>query len=412
MRLSTLFLYLIGNRQAILDIAANRRAIWVGLLFVFSAAFAREYDGQYLVAEPWYLLIPMGASLGASFLLFLVVCGHLYSRSKRRPPFLKAYRSFLTLFWMTAPLAWLYAIPYERFLTPTDATKANLRTLAFVAAWRVALMVRVTSVITKRSIVTSFCMVVSFVCAVAIILTLPSQLKLMAMMGGVRQIETEAITTGMVSSFSCLAVLILPVCFFAASRFEDAENPIWQVPTDSDQIHSTSRGIWVVATLSLSIWIPLLTWTQREQELRYHVEKEMKNGRVDEALDLMSAHRQEEFPPQWEPQHIIGKPKQTFPHLPTSILEVMEHLAARDSAPWVREAYLKIFQRDLMQNRFFWFNNPDKLARIVNVFRQLPEGPSIAAEFVNEELKSNPYLDKNARESLKHFLDLVQHPNQ
>src|SRR6516225_4864139 len=71
-RIRTLLAYWIGNRQAVLDIASNRSVLWVGLLFVFSAAFARDYDGEDLLHEPWRLLIPLGASLAASFLLFSV----------------------------------------------------------------------------------------------------------------------------------------------------------------------------------------------------------------------------------------------------------------------------------------------------------------------------------------------------
>ena len=112
MRIRTLLLYLIGSRRAILDLAADRHGLWVGLLFVLSAGFAREYDGQDLLREPWHLLIPLGASLAASFALFLVACGPVFFQGEGRPPFFSAYRSFLTLFWMTAPLAWLYAVPY------------------------------------------------------------------------------------------------------------------------------------------------------------------------------------------------------------------------------------------------------------------------------------------------------------
>ena len=39
MRIRTLALYLIGYRQAILTLAADRRALWVGFLFVLSANF-------------------------------------------------------------------------------------------------------------------------------------------------------------------------------------------------------------------------------------------------------------------------------------------------------------------------------------------------------------------------------------
>ena len=44
---------------AILDIAADRRAVRIGFLFVISAALARDYDGEDLVHESWHLLIPI-----------------------------------------------------------------------------------------------------------------------------------------------------------------------------------------------------------------------------------------------------------------------------------------------------------------------------------------------------------------
>src|SRR5437763_4576239 len=70
MGIGTLLRYLIGDRRAILEIAGNRHALWVGLLFVLSAGFAREYDGEDLLHEPWHLFIPLAASLVASLLLY------------------------------------------------------------------------------------------------------------------------------------------------------------------------------------------------------------------------------------------------------------------------------------------------------------------------------------------------------
>jgi hypothetical protein len=43
---------------------------------------------------------------------------------------------------MTSPLAWLYAIPVERFMPIEAAVQANAWFLAVVAAWRVALLIR------------------------------------------------------------------------------------------------------------------------------------------------------------------------------------------------------------------------------------------------------------------------------
>src|SRR5205085_6636802 len=133
-----------------------------------SAGFAREYDGEDLWHEPWHLLIPLAASLVSSFVLFTICFVRVVNNDPDRPSFFAAYRSFLTLFWMTAPLAWLYALPYERFLGPGPATSANLWTLALVAAWRVAIMVRVVSVVTDRGWAPSLFLVMAFADAVAL----------------------------------------------------------------------------------------------------------------------------------------------------------------------------------------------------------------------------------------------------
>jgi hypothetical protein len=104
------------------------------------AGLAREYDGVFLPCEPWRLLIPfavstaMGTILWSAFLL-------------PRKSGTVGLRSFLGVFWMSAPLAWLYGIPYERFLSPLAAFNANLWTLGIVTIWRVAWVTRVVSVL-------------------------------------------------------------------------------------------------------------------------------------------------------------------------------------------------------------------------------------------------------------------------
>lgn len=71
--LKILFAYLFGSRGAIEQIAASPEAVLVGLLFVLSAGLAREYDGEYLLAEPYHLLLPLVASLATSFVLYVML---------------------------------------------------------------------------------------------------------------------------------------------------------------------------------------------------------------------------------------------------------------------------------------------------------------------------------------------------
>ena len=106
MGIVTLFRYLIGDREAVLAIAGTRHSLWVGFLFVLSAGLAREYDGEDLLHAPWYVLLPLAASLVASFLLFYLAYGVARLKEAAMPPFFTAYDRFLGLFWMTAPLAW------------------------------------------------------------------------------------------------------------------------------------------------------------------------------------------------------------------------------------------------------------------------------------------------------------------
>jgi hypothetical protein len=375
MRLRTLARYLIGDRQAILDLAADRHSLWVGLLLVLSAGLAREYDGQDLLREPWHLLIPVGASLAASFLLFLVACGRLFLRREGPPPFLAAYRSFLTLFWMTAPLAWLYAVPYERFLSPGAATWANLWTLALVAAWRVALMVRVVSVLTGREVISSAVLVMAFADAAALAAVYMIPQPVVSLMGGVRLTESEAAITAATFWVSCLGILSAPLWVIGGAVTFFTGRPAWQVPAAPTPAPAARREGWVLAALSLLVWVPILPFTQAEQRLRSRAEEALKGGRIAEGLEVMSAHAQSDFPPQWEPPPRVGYGEKSPP-----LLDVLEVLLARGAAPWVREAYVDKLRRCLAD----WFGlerySTNELAALVRILKQLPEGPDIAAE--------------------------------
>lgn len=393
MRLRTLALYLIGNRRAILELAANRRALWVGLLFVLSAGFAREYDGEDLSREPWYLLIPVAASLVASFLLFLIACGPVFLRREGRPPFFAAYRSFLTLFWMTAPLAWLYAIPFERFLSPGAATSANLWTLAFVAAWRVALMVRVVSVLTGRGAWPSCCLVMLFADAVALAAVYAMPKPLVALMGGVRQTESEAAIASATLLVNCLGYFSAPIWGIGALVAFVGEKVAWQVPPAPTEPALVARGMWVLVAVSLLVWLPVLPFTQTEQQLRSRVERDLKAGRIVEALDSMSAHQRSDFPPGWEPPPRIGY-YETSP----DILDVLDVLVTHEVAPWVRAEFVGKLQRQFGEPPFVFHDreHDPNLTRITRILQRLPEGPEIAAKFAgylptgssNEELSA------------------------
>ena len=406
MRVRTLLLYLIGDRRAILDLAADRRALWAGLLFVLSAGLARDYDGEDLLREPWHLLIPVGASLAASFLLFLAACGSLFLRREGRPPFLTAYRSFLTLFWMTAPLAWLYAVPYERFLSPGGATSANLWTLALVAAWRVALMVRVVSVLTGRGVGPSVFLVMAFADAAALTAVYLMPKPVIGFMGGVRLTEAERAVGGTTVLVMFLGILSAPLWLIGGLIAFCTGRPTWQVPASSTGSERSGRGVWALAVASLAVWIPILPFTQAEQRLRTRVEADLRGGRVAEGLAVMSAHDPADFPPQWEPPPRVG-----YGETSPDVLEVMDVLSAEGCAPWVRACYVDKLRRSIDRALAFIYHprRGAELARLVRVLQRIPEGPGIAAECAIgvESRLSDTQLPTEDRDSLNAWRELA-----
>ena len=148
----TIVEFLFFKRDAIIKIAASKSAFWIGFLFVIAAGFAREYDGEYLVAEPWHLILPLAASLIGCGSMVLLIFLFLKCNRAEESSFAEVFRSFLNTYWMTGPLALIYGIPVERMFDPADATRANLYLLAIVSVWRVLLTIRCVQVLCSTSL--------------------------------------------------------------------------------------------------------------------------------------------------------------------------------------------------------------------------------------------------------------------
>jgi hypothetical protein len=354
------------------------------------------------------LLLPLGASLGASFVLFLVSCGRVFLPAEGRPPFWSAYRSFLTLFWMTAPLAWLYAVPYERFLSEAGAMSANLWTLGLVAAWRVALMVRVVTVIADRGVVAAVLLVMLFADGVAIAaatqVPLPQVFSLMG--GGRSQTESERIMGEAAMSVLMLGSCTAPVWVIGGLMNLFTGRAAWQVPAAPAEPAGSGRGMWLLAVGSVLIWLPILPLVQAEQLLRWRVERDMRGGRIAEGLELMSRRQQSDFPPGWDPPPRIGYGEKS-PH----ILEVMDVLLAQQPASWVRGVYAEKLRRYIVAVYIDHSlpKHPAELPRIVRILQQIPEGPGIAAAVAPEmeSRLSDARPTAEERENVEAMLELA-----
>ena len=150
MNLGIIARFLCGNAAAVRRVAESQASLPVGILLVLMTAIARNYDQDYW-RETWlWLFGPLLFSFFSGTFLFSVVYRWFirhHLAEGERPAIRQQWLGFMGLFWMTAPIAWVYAIPVERWMDSYHAARANLVLLGLVSAWRVVLMARVVSVV-------------------------------------------------------------------------------------------------------------------------------------------------------------------------------------------------------------------------------------------------------------------------
>lgn len=358
--------YLLGREQSIRAAAQDRSTLGVGLLFVAAAGLAREYDAEDLLREPWHLLIPLGASIPLSLVSFGLIATRRRNALAEHRSFWVEYCQFLGLFWLTAPLALLYGIPYERMLAPANAVYANLWTLAVVSVWRVALMVRVTSLLTGRSSWASFWLVMAVADGFASIAAWAAPLPVLQLMGGIQLTEAELTLQAIGFNMRALTILTLPVWVIGALVVRLNIPGRWDVGASTGA--ALNRGPMLLAVLSIAIWLIPLPVTQREQQLRSRTEDALRGGDLSAALREMSQHQQDDFPPHWDPPPRLGWAE---PELP-EILDVIPILIHEDAAEWVRAIYLDKFERRWLSR--WTLLEEQHLERIEGILDSLPEG--------------------------------------
>lgn len=344
----TPLLYLLGSRRAIRTLVATPGALWLGLALVGTAGLAREYDGEYLLAEPWHLLIPLAASLGTSFLLYnlLFIVTRRWGLSPI--PYWNTYCRFLTLYWMTAPLAWLYAIPVERYCSAGTATELNLNLLFIVALWRVVLIIRASSVLLGDHWWKLLFPIMFFADGVALFLLQFISVPLLAFMGGIRLTESESV----ISDYSILVYLLgwlsSPIWAFGSltALLPGTTPPLRQIPTETLRL---PKCLWILPITFTLIIAAILPWTQAEQRLRLLVERDFAQGRFDEGLTILSENSRNAFPPHWDPPP--HHPYYKADHM--ELLKVLSALENRKTEPWVRDVFKEKYERS---GEFYWYD--------------------------------------------------------
>lgn len=368
--------FLLGDRQAILSAAGTRGLLGLGLLFVLSAGLAREYDAEDLWHEPWHVLLPLAASLVSSFLLFGLLRAVFWRHAAPKMGYRDDYHAFLGMYWLTAPLAWLYAIPGERFLSPLEAVQANVALLALVSVWRVLLITRVAAVWFGAPFLAILMPVMLFADSIVVGLTVFTALpKVMISMGGLRLGDVDRWLGGVAATVGWYALLTWPIWLIGLYMAMNATP--WHAAAVPR--HRVSRGLWRLAGFALAAGLALLPFGQPEQRLARQTDQLLEAGDIGAAVALIAKLRPEDFPPNWNPLPRIAELR----HRPRAS-EVLQILERQPAAPaWVRAIYLEKFRLELDGLTFAHvgrLDDSEETDRVLELLETLPEGLSLVRE--------------------------------
>lgn len=332
---ATIFGYQFGNAAAIRAVAQNRGALGVGAFLVLLTAIARNYDQSPFLATRFWLVGPLLFSLFSGLFLFSVLWLFLRRRFEARPRFWPEWLRFQALFWMTAPVAWIYAIPVERFLDSLDAARANLTLLGIVSAWRVILMARVVSVTSQIPMrwAVLWVLLPAALEVVAVVflggIFSPSFGKrVMSGMAGMRNSPEEALMFDamMIVFKTAVAVTVALgiVCGLNSPEIKAAALP-----------KPTERRVPLLALTLLAVaWVAIAIPSQRAESRFLDHSQLVLDGKYRESIDFLARHQPSDFPPhrRLEPNPYEYR---VIDHLHKVVAEVKP-----DAPAWIREMYL------------------------------------------------------------------------
>ncbi len=404
--LKTIIGFLCFRRESVKQVATNPASLWIGLLFVIAAGFAREYDGEYLLAEPWHLALPLAASLIGCSAMVLVIFIAAWCRGEREAGFVTTYGAFLRCYWMTAPMALLYGIPVERMFDPLGATQANLWLLGIVATWRVLLMIRCVHVLYGNRLIHAVVVVMLFSDILAMIALAYVPGPIIMIMGGVRLTPSENMILSTRIWVQILGYVSLPFWVIAygviCGRTKQADP--WRlfrtnVENTSPRVQSTL--LWV-AIGCIVFWFPFLIWTQPEQRLRWQAESMIGKGNYKGLATLSRESDASEFPPHWDPP-----PRTGYGELDPKAHRVLYGLLAFDSGNWLTEAFARKTEEQLGRRGWMIYEemSNDDLRNLLFSAKKLENGKDITWALLrsfNEE-DDMPIERKEILEEIKTF---------
>jgi len=296
-----LLAFQIGNRAAIERVAATRWSILAGLILIGTAGLARNYDQVSLLHSPGRLAGPFVASLITSFFVFCVIHPVLrLGKQPGAPGFSSQYFSFFGAFALTAPIAWLYALPVERWLNPLGAAQVNVTLLAIVSMWRVILLTRVIQVITTLPFMVCLLVLLGPVSVEVFLAGMAYEILHFDVAGGMGGIvmsraQVDQFMDGVNGGVLAVAFFSMPVVWTAmltiALKFR-RERRAFPAPISSP----APRAVLVLCGMCLLAWAIIAIAPQRKEYHFSTLSLLLSPGRYPEAFDYLEKVGPDAFP--------------------------------------------------------------------------------------------------------------------
>lgn len=349
---SRMLSYWLGRRDAVEAVASSRSLTWWGLVFVLLAGITREYDQEYILGQPLAFLAPLIVSLILSASLYLVFFLLVFRKGVSLPEEKRGgYRVFLNLFWMTAPMAWIYALPVERFLDPVAALQVNVALLTLVSVTRLVVLARALAVLTGRSILLFLLTLFAIGNVLVVVGTFFLSISLVGIMGGAVNSPAQRLLAEISNAVGGVAfVLLLPLGVgFLIVALRKPKAPARALPPCRKQEPLPWIRLGVVAVSGLV----LLGLGQRQMIRNVTVEGYLDQEDYRAVVDYLSARTPDQFSAArpLPPRHLSVY----FDGGLTSLLAEMDGT----EAAWVRHLYLERLDW-LAEEEMSWHfgNNP------------------------------------------------------
>jgi hypothetical protein len=274
----------------------------------------------------------------------------------------------MTLFWMTAPSAWLYAIPVERFLDSYHAALANIALLGIVSLWRVLLMSRIMSVLVEIHLIRALGWVLIAASLEVIVVLFFGAFfsgafgrSILKGMAGMRNSPEESLITSVLGAAWAWswAVLLVCVLLLASRRLRIEIQPLPKL--------SRGKMPWFSLLTLLLLWALAAVQPQKEQH-RFATHAALVEKRdYNSALSYLAKHKQSDFPPG---RRLEPNPYEytTWKALPPTIAQLTPA-----TAPWIRQVYLHHLAATF--SHFYpGYESLTNVAAMWSAIERLPEG--------------------------------------